>query len=231
MGIFKFLAEEIMLPFMNFSYHSIYPNYGIAIILLTIVIKLIFYPLTKKQFQSMQVTQKIQPEIKRIQAEFKDQPEKLQQEILRVWRENKANPLGGCLPLLIQLPFFFGIFHTISSDAFKTMISQPGINPGFIPFWINNLAVKDPWFLLPVIITVATYLSQKMMPMEPNQKAIFMFMPIVMGAISIQMPAGVLIYWAVQQIFSNIQQYYMMKTAPSDDDSITVTVRTAKKSD
>lgn len=229
MGIFNFLANDVMIPFLNFSYHSIYPNYGLAIVFLTILIKMVFYPLTKKQFESMQVTQKIQPEIKRIQAEFKDQPEKLQQEILRVWRENKANPLGGCLPLLIQLPFFFGIFHTINSDTFKAILAQPGINPGFFPFWISNLAKADPYFILPIVIVIATYISQKMMPMEPSQAAIFMFMPIVMGIISLKMPAGVLIYWAVQQIFSNIQQYIMLKNTKSDDDAITVTVRTAKK--
>jgi membrane protein insertase Oxa1/YidC/SpoIIIJ len=94
MGIFKFLADHIMLPFLDFSYHSIYPNYGLAIVLLTLVIKIAFFPLTKKQFTSMKVTQKIQPEIKRIQEELKDQPEKLQKEILRVWRENKANGRG-----------------------------------------------------------------------------------------------------------------------------------------
>jgi len=231
MGIFKFLADHIMLPFLNFSYHSIYPNYGIAIILLTLIIKVIFFPLTKKQFDSMKVTQKIQPEIKRIQEEFKDQPEKLQQEILRVWRENKANPLGGCLPLLIQLPIFFGIFSTINGDTFKAILAQPGINPGMLPFWLTNLAAPDPWFILPVVIAVATYISQKMMPMEPTQAAIFMFMPIVMGVISIKMPAGVLIYWASQQIFSNIQQFMMMKRNALQDDAITVTVRTTKKSD
>lgn len=231
MGIFKFLADHIMLPFLDFSYHSIYPNYGLAIVLLTLAIKTAFFPLTKKQFASMKVTQKIQPEIKRIQEEFKDQPEKLQKEILRVWRENKANPLGGCLPLLIQLPFFFGIFQTINGAAFKAILAQPGINPGLFPVWITNLAAPDPWFILPVVIAVATYLSQKMMPMDPNQAAIFMFMPIVMGIISIKMPAGVLIYWASQQIFSNIQQYMMMRRVPQPDDAITVTVRTSKKSD
>jgi len=233
MGIFNYLGNHIMLPFLNFSYHSIYPNYGVAIILLTLAIKIIFFPLTTKQFKAMKLTQKIQPEIKRIQEELKDQPEKMQQEILRIWRENKANPLGGCLPLLVQLPFFFAIYHTVNSPAFKLILSKPGINPGLFPFWITNLAMPDPWFILPIVIAVATYISQKMMSttMDPNQAMIFMFMPLLMGVISIKMPAGVLIYWASQQVFSNIQQYLMMRNSKDPDDAITVTVRTAKKTD
>ncbi|NDC82696.1 protein translocase component YidC [bacterium] len=232
MGIFDFLASHLMLPFLNFSYHHLYPNYGIAIILLTLAIKLAFFPLSKKQFEAMKISQKIQPEIKRIQDELKDQPEKMQAEILRVWRENKANPLGGCLPILIQLPFFFGIYRTINGDAFKAILATPGIKAGMFPFWLTNLAHPDPWFILPVVIAVSTFLSQRMMTMDPTQKAVFMFMPVIMGFISLKMPAGVLIYWAAQQIFSNIQQYIMLKpTNGSDGDAITVTVTTAKRID
>ena len=116
----------------------------------------------------MKVTQKIQPEIKRIQEEFKDQPEKLQQEILRVWRENKANPLGGCLPLLIQLPFFFGIFQTINGPAFKAILAQPGINPGMFPIWLTNLAAPDPWFILPAVPTARKSDPPRTMPKIPS---------------------------------------------------------------
>ncbi len=230
MGIFNYLSHDIMLPFLNFSYHSIFPNYGLAIILLTLMIKILFFPLTQKQFQSMKATQKIQPEMKALQEQYKDQPEVLQKEMLRLWRENNANPLGGCLPLLIQLPIFFAIYHTITSDAFKALLVQPGINPGLLPFWITNLGAPDPWFILPIVIAGATWLSQKMMPVsDPNQAMIFMFMPIMMGAISIKMPAGVLLYWATQQIISNLQQYWMLRQPPkSTDDAITVTVKTRK---
>ncbi|NBV41581.1 membrane protein insertase YidC [bacterium] len=192
MGIFSFLTNEIMLPFLNFSYHTIY---------------------------------------KRIQEEFKDKPEQMQKEILRIWKENKANPLSGCLPLLIQLPFFFAVYHTIASDTFNAILSLPGVNPGLLPFWITNLAKPDPWFILPVIIAGATYLSQKMMTMDPSQQMIMMMMPVVMGIISIKMPAGVLIYWAAQTIFSTAQQYWMMRETPEEvaSSDVTVTVKAKRK--
>jgi len=226
MFIFKILTDDIMLPFLNYSY-SIIPNYGFAIILLTLAIKIAFYPLSKKQFVAMKMSQKIQPIIKELQATHKQDPQKLQQEMMKVWKEHKVNPLGGCLPMLVQIPFFFAIFYTVTGDAFKAILTQPGINTGLFPFWLSNLAMPDKTFILPIVIGIATYLSQKMMTVDPKQAAIFMFMPFLMVIISLKMPAGALLYWAVSTIASVVQQYMMMSRSKADDSTaIDVTVRT-----
>jgi YidC/Oxa1 family membrane protein insertase len=222
MNPITFLVENMMLPFLTFSYEHIVPNYGIAILLLTLVIKIIFYPLTNKQFQSMQMQKKIQPEIKKLQEKYKGEPEKLQKEMMKVWKENKANPLSGCLPTLIQLPFFFAIFYTMKSDAFMNLIAQPGVNPGLFPFWVSNLGVPDKTFILPVLVGISTYLSQKMMTTDPKQAKIFMFMPFFMVFICLKMPTGVLLYWATSQILSVAQQYMIMKRSEIKSDIIDI---------
>jgi len=204
------LVNNIFIPFLTFSY-SIIPNYGIAVIILTILIKILFYPLTKKQFQSMIVNQKMQPEVKKIQEKYKDDPKKAQKEILKLWKDNKANPFIGCLPTLVQIPFFFAIFATMKSETFITMLAQPHINPGFLPFWLTNLGVHDPLYILPVIIGVLTWWSQKMFITDPKQASLFIFMPIIMAFICLKMPTGVLLYWATSQLLSALQQYWMIK--------------------
>ena len=115
MGPIDLLIQNWMIPFLKFSYQSIYPNYGMSIILLTVLVKMVFYPLTKKQFVQMKVNQKIQPQIKEIQEKYKKQPEKMHKEMSALWKANNANPLSGCLPALVQLPFFFAIFYTMQS--------------------------------------------------------------------------------------------------------------------
>lgn len=211
MGAIDYLIHTLMIPFLTFSHDTIFPNYGVSIILLTLVIRAAFYPLTKKQFQSMKVTQKIQPEMKKIQEKFKGQPEKLQKEMMKLYRENNANPLGGCLPALVQLPFFIAVFYTIKSEAFTTLITQPGINPGFLSFWIPDLAQPDATYILPILVGLTSYLSQKMMTIDPKQAAMFIFMPFFMFFICLKMPGGVLLYWATSQGLSVAQQYYFLK--------------------
>lgn len=211
MHIFDYLINSIMLPFLNYSYHNLYPNYGIAIILLTLVVKIIFYPLTKKQFEALKLNQMLQPKLKEIQEKFKKQPEILQKKIMEFWKEHKMNPLSGCLPMLVQLPFFIAIFLTMQSTGFKSVISQPGINPGLFSFWLPNLGMPDQTFILPIIIAVSTYWSQKVMVVDPQQAKLFVFMPVLMLFISWKMPAGVLLYWAVSTIISTLQQMWIMK--------------------
>ena len=211
MNPITFFVDSLFLPFLTFSYNTIYPNYGIAIILLTVLIKLIFFPITKKQFVSMQATQKLQPELKRIQEKLKGQPDKLHKEMMKLWKENNVNPLSGCLPMLIQMPVFLGIFYTVKSDMFINLISAPGVNPGLFSFWLSNLGQPDPFYLLPVIIALSTYWSQKAMMKEPSQKPLLIFMPIIMLVFCVNMPSGVLLYWASSQLISMVQQKMVMK--------------------
>ncbi|MDA1352938.1 MAG: YidC/Oxa1 family membrane protein insertase [bacterium] len=213
MGPINFLVEQLMIPFLKFTYTSFYPNYGVAIILLTLLIKLIFYPLTQKQFTSMKRMQELMPEFKKIREKHKSNPQQLQQEMMRLYKANDVNPFGGCLPMIIQLPFLFAIFYTISSDSFNALISTVGSNPGFTSFWITNLAQPDPFYILPALIGLSTYLTQKLTPSstDPNQAKIMAIIPIVMVFVSLKMPAGVLLYWATSQMISAAQQYFIMK--------------------
>ena len=164
MGPIDFLIENIMIPFLKFSYQNIYGNYAIAIILLTIVIKLILYPLTHKQFTSMKKMQVLQPQFKALKEKFKKNPQKLQQEMISLYKEHGVNPLSGCLPMLVQLPFLFALFYTMTSDSFKSLLSDTTVFPGLTAIWLPNLTEPDSLFILPIIIGVATYLSQKHSP-------------------------------------------------------------------
>lgn len=210
---FDSLIHGVMLPFLSLCYTTISPNYGVAIIVLTLVIKLLFFPLTQRQFKAMKITQLLQPEMKRLQEQYKDDPKQLQQEMMALWKKHGANPFSGCLPLLVQLPFFFAIYSAISSAKFKAMISMPGVNPGFDPVWLKNLAIPDPFFILPALIVLLTWLSQRQMPVDPNQKVLMAILPIMMGVISFKLPAGVLIYWVTQQGISTLQQWWMLKSS------------------
>ncbi len=222
MGPINYLTDQVMIPFLSYSYTHIFPNYGVAILLLTLVIKILFYPLTKKQFESMKVTQKIQPEMKKLQEKYKGKPEKLHEEMKKLWKEHNANPLGGCLPALVQLPFFFAVFYTVKSPAFQAMVLAPGINHGLFTFWLSNLTLPDKTYLLPVLIAVSTYLSQKMMVMEQSQKALMTVMPVVMFVVCLKMPAGVLLYWAASQLISTLQQYLVVNPLGSSKNLVVV---------
>ena len=137
-GPIKFLIEAFMLPFLNFSYETIVPNYGISIILLTIVIKIIFYPLMNKQYRSMKQMQDIAPKMTEIRQKHKSNPQKMQQEVMQLYKDHNVNPLQGCLPMLLQIPFFIAIYATIISDQFQSAIHAPGINTGLFSFWLSD---------------------------------------------------------------------------------------------
>ena len=200
-----------MLPFLNFSYHNIYPNFGFGIILLTIIVKVILYPLTKQQFESMKRMQEMMPTFTKLREKHKNDPKKLQEETMKKYKEHNINPFGGCLPMLIQLPFLFALFYTMNGDSFATLISNGNVFPGLFNFWINDLSKTDPFYILPIIIGLSTYIGQKMSSVDPKQQKLLMFMPVLMVIISIQMPAGVLLYWAVSQVISSGQQILILK--------------------
>ena len=211
-GPIKFLVHDIMIPFLEFCYHTIIPNYGIAIILLTIVIKILFFPLMNKQFASMKAMQELGPQTKKIREKYKDNPQKLQQEMLALYKSKNVNPLSGCLPMIIQIPFFLAIYSTILSDEFKAIISEPGINPGLFPFWLSDLSVPDGSFILPILLAVFTFYSQKLMLTDPAQQKMVWLSPILILVFGFKLPSGVLLYWAVSTILSTAQQIWVTRT-------------------
>jgi YidC/Oxa1 family membrane protein insertase len=157
------------------------PNYGIAIILLTIIIKMVLYPLSHKQMKSMLAMQQIQPKIKEIQQKYKEKdPKKMQQKMMDLYREHNVNPAAGCLPLLIQMPILIALF--------RSLISFPYVNTDHASFiWVQNLSDKDPYYILPILAGVTTYFQSKMTTSatDPTQKMMLYTMPVFIAWISL----------------------------------------------
>ena len=183
------------------------PSYALAIVILTISIKMILYPLTKKQMQSMVIMQRLQPKITEIQDKWKKRdPKKAQELIMQLYKDNNASPMAGCLPLLIQMPILIALYRTLFGF---TYINEA--HAGFI--WISSLSAKDPLMILPVLAAVTTFLQAKMTmtASDPTQRMMLYMMPLVIGWISLNLPSGMVLYWVVFNIVGMAQQYYINK--------------------
>ncbi|MDD4237737.1 MAG: YidC/Oxa1 family membrane protein insertase [Desulfotomaculaceae bacterium] len=183
------------------------PNYGIAIILLTIIIKTVLYPLTNKQMKSMLAMQQLQPKVKSIQEKWKAKdPQKMQQMIMELYKENNVNPAAGCLPLLVQMPILFALY--------RSLFSFPYLNEAHASFiWVQNLSARDPYFILPVLAGITTYFQSKMTVTsnDPTQRMMLYTMPIFIAWISGTVPAGLALYWVVFNVVGIIQQFFINK--------------------
>lgn len=183
------------------------PSYGIAIILLTVIIKSIIYPLTWKQMASMRKTVELQPKIKELQKKHKDDPQTMNAKVMELYKENNVNPAGGCLPLVIQLPIFWALYNTLFH--FSNYISDPS-QTHFLWF---NLTQKDPFYILAILAAGTTFLQTKVTnpnaSSDPTQKTMLYIMPIFFGYISATVPAGLALYWVTMNIVSILQQLYI----------------------
>lgn len=178
-------------------------NWGWSIVLLTIIVRVILYPLSYKGMVSMQKLKDLAPKMKEIQERYKGDPQKLQMHMMDLYKKHGANPLGGCLPLLLQIPVFFAIYRVLY-NAIELK------NSAWI-FWINDLSAIDPYFVLPILMGVSMYVSQRLTPSnftDPMQEKIFKMLPwfFMVFFIIFPFPAGLVLYWTVNNIFSIIQQ-------------------------
>jgi YidC/Oxa1 family membrane protein insertase len=198
-GFFSFLARPL-LHVLKFFY-SFLGNYGLAIILLTVIIKLFFWPLTHKSYSSMKAMQKLQPQMQKLRDKHKNDREKLNREIMELYKTHRVNPLGGCLPMLVQIPVFFALYKTL-------MISIELRHAPFI-FWIQDLSAKDPYYITPIVMGATMFLQMKMSPtsLDPMQAKIFMFMPIIFTFMFLNFPSGLVLYWMINNILTILQQY------------------------
>jgi YidC/Oxa1 family membrane protein insertase len=203
-GFFDPVAKPMLL-ILNLFYAFI-PNYGLAIIFLSVGIKLIFWPLTHKSQKSMKEMQKIQPKIAELKEKYKNNKEELNRKTMEFYRANKVNPLGGCLPILIQIPVFFALYRVLLNSIELRHAS-------FISFWINDLAAKDPTYVSPLLMVASMFLQQKMTPTvgDPAQAKIMLVMPIMFTFMFLSFPSGLVIYWLVSNVLSIVQQYYINK--------------------
>jgi YidC/Oxa1 family membrane protein insertase len=219
-GWFDFLAKPC-LWFMNFIYGFI-PNYGIAIIILTIVTRAVFWPLAKKSYKSMGEMRKIQPLMQEVREKYKDDKARMNQEMMTLYKTYKINPMGGCLPMVIQMPVFFALYRMLYS----------AIELRHAPFfgWITDLSAPDRLFsfgfkipfmdapygipVLTIVMGASMLLQQKMTPTpgDPAQAKMMMLMPVIFTFIFINFSSGLVLYWLVSNIFSMAQQYYTQKT-------------------
>ncbi len=215
-GPIKFLVDTFMIPFLTFSYDAIYANYGVSIILLTIVIKIMFYPLMNKQYRSMKKMQDIAPKMTEIREKFKSDPQKMQQEVLKLYKQHQVNPLQGCLPMLLQIPFFIAIYSTILSDKFVELLETSG-NTGLFTFWLSDLSLPDNTYILPIVLAIFTFYSQKLMMVDPKQKQLLYLSPIMILIFGLKLPSGVLLYWATSTVLSTVQQSMIVKSEEANN--------------
>ncbi|MGE4232133.1 MAG: membrane protein insertase YidC [Bacteriovoracia bacterium] len=203
-GWFTFVAIPL-LKGLKWLYKHVH-NYGIAIILLTIFVKLLTYPLTYKSMKSMKDMQRIQPQLARLRERYKDDKEKLNKEMLQLMRANGYNPMSGCFPILIQMPVFFALYRVLFGAI--DLYGQPFFG------WIQDLSAKDPFFVTPVLLAIIMFLQQKMTPTtttDPAQQKMMMMMPVIFGVMMLWLPSGLTLYMLINSLVSILQQVLINK--------------------
>lgn len=205
------IVQQVLTVLYNFTESVGVPNLGLAIVIMTIIIKLIMYPLTKKQIQSTKAMMELQPKMKVLQEKYKDDKQRLNMELANLYKSEGVNPLAGCLPLLVQMPIMIGIFYGIRDYNYA---AHPEIVTSFL--WLKDISQADPTYILPVLSALTTFIQTKQtMPDTGNAQGKIMgyFMPLFIGYISLTFPAGLVLYWVVMNIMQIAQQAMMNKAA------------------
>jgi len=191
--------------------HGFVGNWGWAIILSTCVIKAIFYKLSEASYRSMAKMKKLQPKLAELKERYGDDRAKMGQATMELYKKEKANPLGGCLPMIVQMPVFIALYWTLLESV--ELRQAPWM------FHIHDLSIRDPYFILPVLMAVSMYIQQKLnpAPVDPIQAKVFQFLPLIFGVFFAMFPAGLVLYWVVNNILTILQQYYITKKVLGDD--------------
>ncbi|QKM61615.1 membrane protein insertase YidC [Polynucleobacter arcticus] len=198
-GYLTILAKPIFWLLENI--HAYVGNWGWSIILLTILIKLVFFPLSAASYKSMARMKEVQPRLMVMREQYKGEPQKLNQAMMEMYRKEKINPLGGCLPVVIQIPVFISLYWVLLSSV--EMRNAPWIG------WIQDLSVPDPYYILPIIMAASMFVQTKLNPTPPDpvQAKIMMYMPLVFSVMFFFFPAGLVLYWVVNNLLSIAQQW------------------------
>jgi YidC/Oxa1 family membrane protein insertase len=199
-GFFSVIARPLFWVLKLF--YKISHNYGIAIIILTILVRIPFIPLVNKGQQSMKKLQEIQPRMAEIREKYKNDPQRMQREVMELYKKHKVNPMGGCLPMVLQIPVFFALY--------KVLLVSIELRGAPFMLWIHDLAAKDPSYVMPIIMGVTMVVQQKMTPssMDPAQQKMMMIMPVVFTFMFLSFPSGLVLYWLVNNLLSIGQQFY-----------------------
>jgi YidC/Oxa1 family membrane protein insertase len=194
--------SRVIMAILNFM-HSLIGNYGFAIMIFALLIKVIFFPLSRQMIMSQHKMQMIQPELKKIQQKYKNDQQRLNQEMMHLYKTYKVNPFTGCLPLLIQMPIFFALFRTLTTSIEFRQAS-------FI-FWITDLSLKDPYYVLPISMGVMMLIQSLTTTIDPRQRLMVIFMPILMVWIFLSLPSGLQLYWFSYNILTLIEHFVIRR--------------------
>jgi YidC/Oxa1 family membrane protein insertase len=203
-GWFWFISGIIF--WMMQQIHSVVGNWGWSIVLVTVVIKLMFYQLSAKSYRSMNGLKRLQPKINALKERFGEDKQKFTQATLELYKKEKVNPMSGCLPILVQIPVFIALYWVLIESVY--LRQAPFI------LWIHDLSVKDPYYVLPILMGLSMLLQQRLSPPPPDpmQAKVMMFMPVVFTALFMNFPAGLMLYWFVNNTLSVLQQWYIMRS-------------------
>jgi YidC/Oxa1 family membrane protein insertase len=202
-GIFSVLSKPLF--WLLEWFHKLVGNWGVAIILVTVVVKLVFFKLSERSYKSMARMRKVQPRFKALRERYADDKAKLNQAVMEMYKKEKINPLGGCLPILVQMPVFLSLYWVL--------VESVELRQAPFMFWINDLSLRDPIFVLPLLMGISMYVQFKLNPAPPDpmQAKIFAMMPIMMTVFMAFFPAGLVLYWTMNNILSISQQYVITK--------------------
>jgi YidC/Oxa1 family membrane protein insertase len=203
-GWFTFIAKPAFL-LLDWLY-SFIGNWGFAIVALTIIIRIVLFPLTYKGMVSMNKLKELAPRMKEIQTKYKGDPQKINAHVMELYRKHGANPMGGCLPILIQIPIFFAIY--------RVLLNAIELKGAEWILWINDLAELDPYFILPILMGITMYIQQHITPTnftDPMQEKIMKFLPLIFTFFFITFPAGLTLYWFINNLCSIAQQMVVNK--------------------
>jgi len=203
MGMLQTIIENLILMI-----YGVIGNFGLAIIGVTILIKVALLPLTLKQDKSMKAMKKVQPELDKLKEQYKDNPQEMNKKTMELYQTHKVNPAGGCLPLLLQMPILFALFGVLRKTP-----AEGGIVPLDSTLLWLSLAEPDPLYILPLLNGLVAFVQQKIMGNDsnPQMKSMTYMFPIMMIFISYKMPAGLQVYWLTSSAAGLLQQYYIMK--------------------
>ena len=202
-GFLWFIAQPLF--WILNMIHSVVGNWGWSIILLTILIKLAFFPLSATSYRSMANMRRVAPKMQALREQFGDDRQKLSQGMMELYKKEKINPLGGCLPILVQMPVFIALYWTLMESV--EMRQAPWIG------WITDLSLKDPLFILPILMGVSMFIQQQLNPAPPDpmQAKVMKMLPIIFTFFFLWFPAGLVLYWVVNNILSIAQQWYITR--------------------
>lgn len=203
-GWFTFIAKP-MFTMLNYIY-SLVGHWGWTIVLATILIKIVLYPLAHKGMVSMMKLKDLAPKIKEIQEKYKGDNQKASMHMMELYKKHGANPMGGCLPIILQIPIFFAIYRVLSNA-----IELKGAD--FL--WVTDLAEMDPYFVLPILMGATMFLQQKITPnaiQDEMQRKIFQYLPVMFTFFFLWFPAGLTLYWFINNVFTVVHQYYLNRT-------------------